>query len=97
MRSVAAFIVALIAVSPALAASDAVWDAFRKDVADACLAKAAPLFEKVTAEVDPFGSESYGLALLTGLAKGSADQVSSICVYDKRTKAVEVGGELPKP
>ncbi len=45
-----------------------------------------------------FGSESYGLALLTGPAKGAEEKtISAICVYDKHDKTVEIGGELPGP
>lgn len=83
---------------PALAASDDAWEAFRADVEAKCLAAAEPLFASATAEVDPFGSESYGLALLTGPAKGAEETtIRAICVYDKQAKTVELGGELPAP
>ena len=45
--------------------------------------------------VDPFGTESYGVAILTGKAAGADAVVSSICVYDKKTRTAEIGGELP--
>lgn len=80
---------------PALAASDDAWQQFQDDVEAACLEAAKPTFETASARVDPFGSESYGLALVTGKAKGADVEVASICVYDKQTKAVEIGGELP--
>jgi len=81
---------------PAFASSDDAWDAIRADVAAKCLAAAAPLFETAKATVDPFGSESYGLALIRGTAKGPSEtRITAICVYDKKTKAVEIGGELP--
>lgn len=79
----------------ALASSDDAWEAFRKDVETACLAAAEPLIARPAARVDPFGSESYGLALVTGPAKGADVEIAAICVYDKKTKAVEIGGELP--
>ncbi len=60
-----------------------------------CLEAAKPLFETATATVDPFGSESYGLALIKGKAVGADAQISAICVYDKKAKTVEIGGELP--
>jgi hypothetical protein len=84
-----------IATLPALASSPDAWDAFRQEVAAACIAAAAPLIENAAADVDPFGSESYGLALVYGKAKGSDSEVQAICVFDKKTKAVELGGELP--
>ena len=53
------------------------------------------MFETPAARVDPFGSESYGLARVTGKAKGADTEIAAICVYDKKTKAVEISGELP--
>ena len=82
-------------VLPAAASSDDAWEAFRTEVATACLAAAEPLFEAPVVRVDPFGSESYGLALVEGKAKGPDADIASICVYDKATRAVEIGGELP--
>lgn len=79
----------------ACASSDDQWEAFRKDVAAKCLKAAEAQFETAAATVDPFGSTSYGLALIRGKAKGADGEISAICVYDKKTKAVEIGGELP--
>lgn len=81
--------------TPSFAATDAEWEKFAKDVRVACIKAAAPLFEKAKAVVDPNGSESYGLALLRGKAKGAAANIQVICVYDKKAKKAEVGGELP--
>jgi hypothetical protein len=77
------------------ASSDDAWTAFRADVEATCLKVAVPLFQSATAIVDPFGSESYGLALIKGKARGAANEIATICVYDKKTKAVEIGTELP--
>ncbi len=93
------FAVAVAALVPlaASASSDDEWAAFRKDVADKCLAAAEPLFASAKAIVDPFGSASYGLALIRGPAKGAeATKIAAICVYDKKAKTVEIGGELPR-
>ena len=86
----------VICAATALAASDDAWEAFRADVEAKCLAAAEPLFASATATVDPFGSESYGLALISGTAKGADAEIAAICVYDKQAKTVEIGGELPK-
>jgi hypothetical protein len=84
--------------SAAFGATEEEWAAFRADVEAKCLEAAAPLFETATATVDPFGSPSYGLALIQGPARGATTvQISAICVYDKVTKTVEIGGELPPP
>jgi hypothetical protein len=77
------------------ASSDDAWAAFRADVEAACLKAAEPLFQSAAAVVDPFGSKSYGLALIKGKAKGADTEIAAICVYDKKTKAAEIGGELP--
>jgi hypothetical protein len=95
MRVLLAAWVMGIATLPALASSPDAWDAFRQEVAAACIAAAARLIENAAADVDPFGSESYGLALVHGKAKGSDSEIRAICVFDKKTKAVELGGELP--
>jgi hypothetical protein len=92
--SLLAFILTLPAL-PVLASSDDAWEQFRKDVAAGCLAAAAPMFETASARVDPFGSESYGLALVTGRERDIGEGIAVICVYDKKTKHVEIGGELP--
>ena len=67
----AALVLAVGFAAPASAASDDAWEQFRADVEDACLKAAEPMFETATATVDPFGSESYGLALVSGKAKGA--------------------------
>lgn len=43
--------------------------------------------------VDPFGSECFGLAIVTGRAAIDGP-ASVICVLDKRSRAVEIGGAL---
>jgi hypothetical protein len=95
MRSAILAVAMTACAMPAWAASDDAWQQFQNDVEAACLEAAAPMFETASARVDPFGSESYGLALVTGKAKGADVEIASICVYDKQTKAVEIGGELP--
>lgn len=79
---------------PAAASSDDAWKEFVADVQTACLGASKDMIEDAKAVVDPIGSENYGLAIVTGKAKGVDATVSHICVYDKKTKAVELGGEL---
>lgn len=81
--------------APAVAATEAEWQAFREDVRAKCAAAAEPFFETAEILVDPFGSESYGLALVRGKARGADVTIMSICVYDKQTQTAEMGGELP--
>jgi hypothetical protein len=81
--------------STVLASSDDAWDDFAKDVAAKCTALAEGRIEQPKVVVDPFGTESYGVAILTGKAVGAAAVISSICVYDKKSQTAEIGGELP--
>lgn len=81
--------------SPAIASSGDAWDAFTKDVAAKCTALAAGRIEQPKVIVDALGTESYGVAILTGKAVGADAVVSSICVYDKKSEAAEIGSELP--
>ncbi|MDH7800173.1 MULTISPECIES: hypothetical protein [unclassified Rhizobium] len=79
---------------PAAASSDDAWKEFVADVQTACLGASKDMIEDAKVVVDPVGSENYGLAILTGKAKGADATISHICVYDKKTKAVELGSEL---
>lgn len=85
----------LAAAFPVLASSDDAWQEFAKEVGDKCLEAAAPMLEGARVAVDPFGSERFGLAVLSGKAKGAEATVSYVCVMDKQTRAVELGSELP--
>jgi hypothetical protein len=84
---------ASLAALPALGASEDAWVEFAAEVEQSCLLATSGLLENAQATVDPFGSESYGLAIVSGDV--SVGQTAAIfCVYDKQTKAVQVGGEL---
>ncbi len=83
---------ALLASNAAASSGDA-WETFRAEVSERCLAAASSL-EKASAVVDPFGLESFDLALVIGTPKGSDTAVTRICVFDKQKKTVELGGEL---
>lgn len=88
-------LVAIIALpSGAFASSGDAWDAMRKDVSAKCIKAAGASMEKPKAVVDPFGSERFGLALVSGKPKGAKGTISQICVYDKQAKTVELGSEL---
>jgi hypothetical protein len=80
---------------PAAASAPDAWEGFREEVRVACLDATNSSFETAVADVDPFGSESFGLALVHGKAKGAEMDLRIICVFDKKTRKVEIGGELP--
>ncbi|WP_338021851.1 hypothetical protein [Aquabacter cavernae] len=93
----AALLAASLAPGMALASSSDAWDEFRVKVRAACLKAAAPQIPTGKAVVDPFGSESYGLAVVTGTPKGGSKAAMLICVYDKTSGKAEIGSELPLP
>ena len=82
-------------VGAAHASSPAAWDAFRADIRAKCVAAGKRhLLTQVKAEVDPFGSESYGLAIVSGLDANSPTRSRFLCVVGKRSGKAELGGEL---
>lgn len=85
---------AVLSAGAAMAASEEAWDDFRADVRKACLTKGEELVETPAIVVDPFGSESYGYALMTGMEKGSANVRSVVCVFDKQSRTAEVSAPL---
>ncbi|SMG06621.1 hypothetical protein [Paracoccus sp. J56] len=90
-----AVLMLLLSVGPALASSEAEWEQFRKDVETACSAL-APQEGETMIEVNPFGSESYGAALLiTAFEDGAADRY--VCIYDKQEKTAELTAAFTPP
>ncbi|WP_126974774.1 hypothetical protein [Frigidibacter oleivorans] len=84
---------ALAAPLPARASSEAAWETFRQEVVAACEALlTGPGPHRI--DVNPFGSASYGLALVH-VQTGSGDSATTEtqgCIYDKRTKVAELTG-----
>ncbi len=81
------------ATTPALASSDGAWADFARNVEKACKAAVTGTYVKPRVIVDPYGSERFGLAIVTGKLKAGGT-ASHICVYDKQTQKAEVGSEL---
>ena len=81
---------AFAAALPALSSSEDAWTEFRSAVETECgKLVEAPADATIEIEVNPFGSETYGAALVTvTLADDSADRM--ICVYDKQAKTAEL-------
>ncbi|MTH78666.1 hypothetical protein [Paracoccus aestuariivivens] len=83
------------AATPALASTDEAWKEFQADVEKACTAL-APAEGETGIEVNPFGSEHFGAALLiTTLPDGGADRY--VCIYDKQTKKAELTAPFVPP
>ncbi len=80
------------------ASSDEAWASFRTSVAVACTARAKMTYANPLVVVDPFGSESYGVALVyarTPVPKNAPPENSlttAVCVYDKKTHKAEISG-----
>ncbi len=72
---------------PALASSGDAWDQFRADVGAACLALVQGP-GTATVEVNPFGSDSYGVAMVTLSSGAGRDRM--ICIHDKASKMAEI-------
>ena len=69
------------------ASSDDAWQAFRVEVATACLALPdAP--KGAAVEVSPFGSESYGAALITWVEAGVVQR--QMCIFRKSDHKAEL-------
>lgn len=80
----------LLAASPAFAASEDAWEEFRKATEAACRSLVqVPPGGMVTVEVNPFGSERFGVALLAvRLPDGSTDRMA--CVREKQGGKAEL-------
>ena len=83
-------IVLLLFATPVQASSEDAWEAFRVQVRDACLALAEPGSE---AEVNPFGSERYGVAIVTSPVAGGRGR--AVCILDKQCGAAELTAPFP--
>lgn len=94
IRTCLATLLLVTTASGAQAASGDAWSEFRAEVSKACVTASKGLIENGKALVDPFGSASYGLAVVTGKAKGANVTISTICAFDKKTRKAEIGGEI---
>jgi hypothetical protein len=90
-----ALLLAFVLALPAIAAQAAVpedWNGFRKEVEQKCHAAVEDFVETPRVLVDPFGSPNYGLAIIIGKYKRTEARLTYVCVVDKETQAVELGG-----
>ncbi|WBU61497.1 hypothetical protein [Paracoccus albus] len=75
---------------PAFSSSEDAWAEFRATVETACAELVqAPESAGTEIEVNPFGSETYGVALISvTLDDGAVDRM--VCIYDKQAKTAEI-------
>jgi hypothetical protein len=81
------FLILLSATPLVFASSSDKWEALRLDIETACRALVADP-GAVAIEVNPFGSDSYGVALVTLTGEAGTDRM--VCVYDKQTGKAEL-------
>lgn len=82
----------LLSLAPAAVAADEVaWDKFRDSVASACTHAAQATLGETVASVDPYGTDSYGLAIVRSVP---SPDLAMICVYNKTTGVVELGAQM---
>ena len=75
---------------PAHASSDAAWDEMRERLALGCEAL-LPESAEAAIDVNPFGSERYGLALaIVTYADGTTERLA--CIMDKQSGEIELTG-----
>jgi hypothetical protein len=90
------FLIGFSLIAPACASSGDAWQAMRARVRAGCIAKAGSMgLGKVEVAVDPFGTQSYGAAVLIKRRTAKMQNLAYVCVMDKKTGAFEVGGEFP--
>lgn len=78
--------------SASIASSDEAWEEFRKEVDAACRELVeVPDNAQVQVNVNPFGSENYGAALVA-VNFGAEGQDVMVCIYDKQSKDAELTG-----
>lgn len=93
-RTISLVVATLMLPGAAFASSDAEWAKFAKDVEQKCTDATSNIFRKSQVAIDPTGSANFGLAIVYGRSKEAKAPAAVICVYDKKTMKVEVGGEL---
>ena len=95
LRTLLVLVIGTSGILPASASSGDAWQAMRQKVRAGCLAKANTMsLGKVDVSVDPFGTESYGTAILIKRGVPRQASLAYVCVMDKRTGEFEVGGEM---
>jgi hypothetical protein len=82
--------------TPLLASSEDAWKEFRANVQKGCEAAVGDRLLKPSYAIDPFGTESYGVAIARGPSKYDKAPHVIVCVFDKKTLKTEATEELPQ-
>jgi hypothetical protein len=96
LRTWLGFVIGLGMIAPASASSGDAWHAMRDKLRTGCLSEATAMgLGRIEISADPFGSQSYGIAVLTKRGGDRRRNLAYVCVMDKKTGAFEIGGEVP--
>lgn len=88
MIAASAILISLLATASSASPPEA-WEEFRRDVERQCTALAdAQGIRGAAVSVDPYGTESYGVAIIIG-GDGQRQNLY-VCVYDKRSQQAEL-------
>ncbi len=85
-------VVAMFGTHAVQAASGDAWEEFQQEVELACREASKGVITANVVQVDPYGSESYGFAVLVGPEVGSSALKLVACAYDKASQKAEVSG-----
>ncbi|MGE4322852.1 MAG: hypothetical protein AB7E60_07450 [Sphingobium sp.] len=81
-------------IQPVQASSPDAWKEFQQNVEKACRGAVSGVLDVNTIQVDPYGSDSYGFALLLGTEVGTSTDRLIACAYNKESQAVEISSPL---
>jgi hypothetical protein len=79
-----------------LASSADAWEELQQNVEAACLRASDGVLEVTRIQVDPYGSESYGFAVLFGVETGTSTERLVACAYDKGSETAEISGAFER-
>lgn len=78
------------------ASSSDAWEEFQQNVEKACLNASSGLIDVKRVQVDPYGSESYGFAVLFGTEVGTSTERLVACAYDKTSEVAEISSPFDR-
>lgn len=77
-----------------IASTPDAWEEFRLNVKTSCEMEIKKSVDIDTLKIDPYGTESFGVAIATGKSKETKENVSAVCIFDKVSEKVQVTSEF---
>lgn len=90
--SLALGLIGALAATPTLASSGDAWEEFAEAVRQTCLSAAVGKIAVSNIQVDPYGSETYGFAVMVGFEQGTTTERIAVCAFDKASQRAEISG-----